>query len=625
MAWSNKEKPRQVWLNVEYDGLPKRVEKTESSGDSTSGSDNGNFKVGDTVFYRGGTHFYSSYPGARGYNAKPGKARITQANGSGKAHPWHLIHVDNESNVYGWVDEGTFESISSEPQNSSGGSSGGSSSTFQYTVVSGDNLWNLAKKFLGAGNKYTEIYNANAESIENTARQYGKKDSSQNGTKGYWIYPGQVLTIATGQSEAEKPATKVRTNPVPDEEPQPDLANEITKRVSACNYTDVASGESDRITITMHDIGKQWLGPLFPKRGADLGVVINMLNWDEKKEATGEVKTFDCGKFILDDISFSGAPTTCNLKGVSIPTDDDFKSLPRSNTWEKTTVQQIASEIAGRAGVKLYYDADSITIDELEQSHETDSSFLYSLCAKYDLAMKVYNHKIVIYDIVKSEEKEAVATLKEKDLIRWTYNTTINGTYTGATITYTDPDTDETIDLTVGESGRMYSVNTQASSREDAEKQAWSALRSANRSIETLEITIKANTDIVASHTIKIEGMQKIDGKYYVDRISHSIGSGYTMALSLHKVQGGSGGNNGSDNNEEQEEKKTEYKVGDIVTFKGGTHFYSSYPGARGYSAKPGKAKITIANGSGKAHPWHLVHVDNESNVYGWVDDGTFE
>lgn len=67
------------------------------------------------------------------------------------------------------------------------------------------------------------------------------------------------------------------------------------------------------------------------------------------------------------------------------------------------------------------------------------------------------------------------------------------------------------------------------------------------------------------------------------------------------------------------------YNVGDIVNFKGGTHYVSSYPEAKGYNARAGKAKITIKNGSGKAHPWHLIHVDSGSNVYGWVDDGTFE
>lgn len=71
---------------------------------------------------------------------------------------------------------------------------------------------------------------------------------------------------------------------------------------------------------------------------------------------------------------------------------------------------------------------------------------------------------------------------------------------------------------------------------------------------------------------------------------------------------------------------KKQYNVGDIVQFKGGTHYVSSYPDARGYRVGPGKAKITIAGGSGKAHPWHLV-TENwaETHVWGWVDEGSFE
>ena len=73
---------------------------------------------------------------------------------------------------------------------------------------------------------------------------------------------------------------------------------------------------------------------------------------------------------------------------------------------------------------------------------------------------------------------------------------------------------------------------------------------------------------------------------------------------------------------------KKEYKAGDIVNFKGGTHYYSSYAGAKGYPAKAGKAKITLdktCKGNGGAHPFHLIHTDSSSNVYGWVDEGTFE
>ncbi len=73
---------------------------------------------------------------------------------------------------------------------------------------------------------------------------------------------------------------------------------------------------------------------------------------------------------------------------------------------------------------------------------------------------------------------------------------------------------------------------------------------------------------------------------------------------------------------------KGEYKTGDIVNFHGGTHYYSSYAGAKGYAARAGQAKITLdktCKGNGGVHPYHLIHTDSSSNVYGWVDEGTFD
>ena len=104
---------------------------------------------------------------------------------------------------------------------------------------------------------------------------------------------------------------------------------------------------------------------------------------------------------------------------------------------------------------------------------------------------------------------------------------------------------------------------------------------------------------------------------YYVKSIQHNADV-YSMTMELEKVE------QESAENEKTEEKK-EYNVGDIVNFHGGIHYVSSYPDSKGYNASAGKAKITKKNGSGKAHPWHLIHVDSESNVYGWVDDGTFD
>lgn len=114
-----------------------------------------------------------------------------------------------------------------------------------------------------------------------------------------------------------------------------------------------------------------------------------------------------------------------------------------------------------------------------------------------------------------------------------------------------------------------------------------------------------------------------ISRTFYVDSDTHTFKDNmHTMTLKL---------NYASDLSKEEKSggedaKPKTYKVGDIVNFKGGKHYVSSYPGATGYQVGAGPAKITIANGSGKAHPWHLVTTDwSRTHVYGWVDDGTFE
>ena len=63
-----------------------------------------------------------------------------------------------------------------------------------YTVLSGDTLWGISKKFYGTGTKYGIIYNANADLIESTAKSHGKKSSDN----GHWIWPGETFTIPEG-------------------------------------------------------------------------------------------------------------------------------------------------------------------------------------------------------------------------------------------------------------------------------------------------------------------------------------------------------------------------------------------------------------------------------------------
>lgn len=108
---------------------------------------------------------------------------------------------------------------------------------------------------------------------------------------------------------------------------------------------------------------------------------------------------------------------------------------------------------------------------------------------------------------------------------------------------------------------------------------------------------------------------------FYVDEDTHVFEDNkHTMTLKLNyandlaKEEKSSGGAGGS----------KDYKVGDVVQFNGGYHYVSSAASnPTGSKCKAGPAKITLI-AKGAKHPWHLIHTDGSSRVYGWVDDGTF-
>lgn len=110
-----------------------------------------------------------------------------------------------------------------------------------------------------------------------------------------------------------------------------------------------------------------------------------------------------------------------------------------------------------------------------------------------------------------------------------------------------------------------------------------------------------------------------ISRTFYVDedvhtfeRRSHTMSLKLTYANDLAKIP---------------EEKGTDgktYNTGDIVQFNGGYHYISSVAGnPTGSECSAGPAKITLI-AAGAKHPYHLIHTDGQSRVYGWVDSGTF-
>ena len=109
---------------------------------------------------------------------------------------------------------------------------------------------------------------------------------------------------------------------------------------------------------------------------------------------------------------------------------------------------------------------------------------------------------------------------------------------------------------------------------------------------------------------------------FYVDEDVHTFRDNlHTMSLKLNYANDLS---KPGKTTEAAASSKT-YKVGDTVNFKGGYHYVSSVASSpTGSKCAAGPAKITL-QAKGAKHPWHLIHTDSSSRVYGWVDEGSFE
>lgn len=129
--------------------------------------------------------------------------------------------------------------------------------------------------------------------------------------------------------------------------------------------------------------------------------------------------------------------------------------------------------------------------------------------------------------------------------------------------------------------------------------------------------------------------MHPSGGTYRIIGIQDNIGSSYTTSLNLVKEANTKKLTKVSGKRKKRKSKSSAstskpstYKIGQIVIFKGGKCYTSSYKGSKSYSATKGPAKISKINKKllniDGAHPYCLVHTDKQSTVYGWVNKGSF-
>ncbi|MBQ7544927.1 MAG: hypothetical protein IJT02_08290 [Synergistaceae bacterium] len=314
------------------------------------------------------------------------------------------------------------------------------------------------------------------------------------------------------------------------------ISRDIAPYLLNFTYTDNASDKADDISLTLEDRERLWCSDWFPSKGDKIRASIVIHDW----EAANQTQSLPCGTFEVDQIECSGPPNQVTIKAVSTLVSKPMRQEKHTKAWENVKLSTIAGDMAGKNGLRLFWDSSEDPFFERRDQVETsDLEFFSGLARDYGIAVKVTDTQLVCYLEEEYEEHAPVGELSfgDKKLISWSFSSKAAGTYKAAKLQYHDPVKDETFEVEeAGDAegtGRTLEINQKADNLGDAQKIAKEKLRKANKREITGSVTLMGDLRFVGSSNVTISGFGAFDGKYVIEKATHSVSGSYTTKLDL--------------------------------------------------------------------------------------------
>lgn len=336
-----------------------------------------------------------------------------------------------------------------------------------------------------------------------------------------------------------------------------DISESLQEYLSSVEYTDALTGKADDLQLTLQDKKGLWLSDWFPDKGATLDGWLVTKYWNSTIEAEKELAM---GSFEIDEIEASGAPNTVKLKAVSVPDNATLRGIDITKQWEKVTIKQVAQEKATNAKLELHYEAEeNPVLDRLEQTEQSDLSFLYKLCTDNGLALKITDKTMVIFDVKQLEAIEPSLCLlrpgmnaltepmydsqnnpiKQIEVDSWSLSTKTRDIYKACRVEYQKAKKKQKIEATFTDLnktvGKTLVVKEEVADVAEALRKAKKKLREKNSNEITGQIKMRGDTDLSSGLTVLLKGYGHFDGKYLLTEVRHSLGNGYTCDIRLRR------------------------------------------------------------------------------------------
>lgn len=145
------------------------------------------------------------------------------------------------------------------------------------------------------------------------------------------------------------------------------------------------------------------------------------------------------GKFIVDEIEYSGAPERLTLRTRSADFRATLNTLHKASYHNKT-LEEIVTTLAARNQLTPCIDAalKHVRITHIDQTNESDSAFLTRLCQQKSALATVKNNQLLFIALEKSQTASGnsgkeipTITLSQKDGDNYSFSLADRSAYTG--------------------------------------------------------------------------------------------------------------------------------------------------------------------------------------------------
>jgi phage protein D len=319
-----------------------------------------------------------------------------------------------------------------------------------------------------------------------------------------------------------------------------DLTGRIQPRLMELTLTDNRGMDADELEFSLEDSD----GRLdIPRRGAKIRL---FLGWQDSG-------LIDKGTYVVDEIEHSGAPDKLTIRARSADLRESMGGK-KERSWDEKTVGAIVGEIAGEHGLIPVVSPDlaPLIIEHIDQTAESDASFLTRLSGQFDAIATVKSGHLLFYKTglgasVSGLPLETVTiTRADGDSHRFSFadretaGTVIACAYDTDTrekreVAVSDKSGDE--DAVTGTTTRVKRLRHTYPTQEDARRAAESVQDQLQRGAATMSLSLAyGRPELIPDLPVKLKGWKPvIDGvDWLLTKVTHRLSnSGLTTDVEM--------------------------------------------------------------------------------------------